>query len=124
MLLSDQILTLIWILIKIFCIVIPLVFCVAYLTYAERKVIAYMQDRIGPNRVGWYGLLQPIADAVKLLHKEIITPKPSNRYLFAIAPILSFAPALAAWAVIPFMPHIVLANVNAGLLYLYAMSSI
>jgi NADH-quinone oxidoreductase subunit H len=98
--------------------------CVAYLTYAERKVIAYMQDRIGPNRVGWFGLLQPIADAVKLLHKEIITPTHSNHYLFAVAPILSIAPALAAWAVIPFMPNLMLANIDAGLLYLFSMSSI
>lgn len=122
--LETQIIALIWILIKIICIVLPLMICVAYLTYAERKVIGYMQLRIGPNRVGWYGLLQPIADAVKLLHKEIIRPTLSNHYLFAIAPVLSIGPALAAWAVIPFMPNIVVANINAGVLYLFAMSSI
>jgi NADH-quinone oxidoreductase subunit H len=99
-------------------------FCIAYLTYAERKIIAYMQDRIGPNRVGWYGILQPIADTLKLLHKEIIIPTPSNKYLFVIAPLLSIAPALAAWAVIPFMPNLVLSDINAGVLYLFAMSSI
>lgn len=120
----TQLTTFIWILIKIILIVAPLLVCVAYLTYAERKVIGYMQDRIGPNRVGWFGLLQPFADAIKLLHKEIITPSASNHYLFAIAPILSFAPALAAWAVIPFMPNLVLANINAGLLYLFSMSSL
>ena len=120
----DQLMILIWILIKIVAIVLPLMLAVAYLTYAERKVIGYMQQRIGPNRVGWYGLLQPIADAVKLLFKEIITPTPSNKYLFSIAPILSIAPALAAWAVVPFMPEGVLANIDAGVLFLFAMGSI
>lgn len=120
----DFILPVIWVVIKVIAIVIPLMIAVAYLTYAERRVIGYMQNRRGPNRVGWYGLLQPIADALKLLHKEIITPSASNRYLFVIAPILSIAPALAAWAVIPFMPNLVLTNIDAGLLYLFAMSSI
>ncbi len=120
----DQLINLVWILIKILCIVLPLMFCIAYLTYAERKIIGYMQDRIGPNRVGWYGILQPIADTLKLLHKEIIIPTPSNKYLFVIAPLLSIAPALAAWAVIPFMPNLVLSDINAGVLYLFAMSSI
>jgi len=110
--------------IKIFMIVLPLLFVVAYLTFLERKVIGYMQDRIGPNRVGLRGLLQPIADVVKMLFKEIIIPSASNRFLYLVAPILSIAPSLAAWSVIPFQPHIVLADINAGVLFLFAMSSI
>lgn len=97
--------------------------CVAYLTYAERKVIGFMQIRIGPNRVGPLGLLQPIADAVKLLMKEIILPTNSSKGLFLLAPVLSIAPALAAWAVIPFTDKLVLANVNASLLYILALTS-
>ena len=104
-------------------IIIPLILVVAYYTYAERKVIGYMQDRIGPNRVGSFGLLQPIMDAVKLLLKEIITPDKSNKYLFFIAPVLAFAPAFAAWAVIPFAKGVVLTNMNLGLLYILAMTS-
>ncbi|MFZ9035200.1 MAG: NADH-quinone oxidoreductase subunit NuoH [Francisellaceae bacterium] len=114
----------IWIVLKILLIIIPLILVVAYYTYAERKVIGYMQDRIGPNRVGSFGLLQPIIDAVKLLLKEIIIPTKSNRYLFFIAPLLAFAPAYAAWAVVPFGKGIVLSNANAGLLYILAMTSI
>lgn len=117
-------LALLWILIKIIIIVIPLLVAVAYLTYAERRVIGYMQSRIGPNRVGIWGLGQPIADGVKLFLKETINPSASNRFLFILAPILSFAPALAAWAVIPFDKNWVLANVNAGVLYLLALTSI
>ncbi len=94
---------LVWNLVKIIAIVIPIFICVAYLTLAERKVIGYMQVRIGPNRVGPLGLLQPIADGMKLLFKEVILPHQSNKALFLIAPVLAFAPALAAWAVvIPF----------------------
>lgn len=113
-----------WIVFKILLIVLPLLLAVAYLTLAERKVIGYIQTRIGPNRVGFYGLLQPIADVVKLLFKEIIIPTRSSRYLFLVAPIFSIAPAVAGWAVIPFAKNLVLANINAGVLYLFAMSSV
>lgn len=120
----DQLLTLVWIIIKIVIILIPLFIAVAYATYGERKALAYLHGRVGPNRVGAKGLLQPIADAIKLLHKEIIVPSQSNRYLFLIAPMLAMMPALAAWAVIPFASGWVLANVNAGVLYLFAMTSL
>ena len=112
-----------WALAKIVAIVAPLMIAVAYLTYAERKVIGYMQVRIGPNRVGYKGLLQPIADGLKLMMKEIIIPSGANKFLFVLAPVLTIAPALAAWAVIPFSPQLVLANVDAGLLYILAMTS-
>lgn len=114
----------IWTLIKIFIIVIPLLLAVAYLTFAERKVIGYIQDRIGPNRVGIYGLGQPIADIVKLFCKEVIFPSASNRYLYILAPVLSIAPALAAWSIIPFQPHLLVTDINAGVLFLFAMSSL
>ena len=111
------------IIIKILVIVVPIMLSVAYLTLAERKVIGYIQVRIGPNRVGPRGLLQPIADGLKLALKEIIIPTNANRILFVIGPILTLAPALAAWAVIPFDENMVLANVDAGLLYILAMTS-
>jgi NADH-quinone oxidoreductase subunit H len=113
-----------WILVKIVVIVAPLMLGVAYLTYAERKVIGYMQVRIGPNRVGPYGLLQPIADGLKLLFKEIIVPTNSSKFLFVLAPMLSLMSALAAWAVIPFGDGMELAKVNAGLLYILAITSL
>ncbi|NJN45819.1 MAG: NADH-quinone oxidoreductase subunit NuoH [Candidatus Competibacteraceae bacterium] len=116
--------TLIIILVKILLILIPLMLSVAYLTFAERKIIGYMQVRLGPNRVGPQGWLQPIADAVKLLLKEIIIPAGANRFLFVIAPMLSIAPALAAWAVIPFSEGVALTNIDAGLLYLLALTSL
>jgi len=112
------------ILAKILIIVVPLMLCVAYLTYAERKIIGYMQLRIGPNRVGPRGWLQPIADAVKLMFKEVIIPAKSNHYLFVIAPTLAIGPALAAWAVIPFDDGLVLADVDASLLYILALTSV
>ncbi|MBI5783810.1 MAG: NADH-quinone oxidoreductase subunit NuoH [Gammaproteobacteria bacterium] len=108
---------------KIVLILVPLLLSVAYLTYAERKIIGYMQVRIGPNRVGPKGWLQPIADAVKLLLKEIIVPAKASRFLFIFAPILAFAPALAAWAVIPFTDRLWLSNIDAGLLYILALTS-
>jgi NADH-quinone oxidoreductase subunit H len=112
------------ILFKITLIVAPLMLAVAYTTYAERKVIGYIQVRIGPNRVGPRGWLQPIADAVKLLTKEVIVPTNANRFLFLSAPVLTLAPALAAWAVIPFADGWALADINAGLLYLLALTSL
>jgi NADH-quinone oxidoreductase subunit H len=114
----------VWTLAKIVAIVLPVVLCVAYLTLAERKIIGWMQVRIGPNRVGYRGLLQPFADVFKLLFKEIVVPTGANRYLFVIAPILAIAPALAAWAVVPFTDTLVLADIDAGLLFILAMTSL
>jgi len=113
----------VWALIKIVLIVAPLMLAVAYLTYFERKVIGYMQVRIGPNRVGPWGLIQPIADGLKLLLKEVIVPTNANKGVFIIAPMLALAPALAAWAVIPFTDSLVLANIDASLLYIMAITS-
>jgi NADH-quinone oxidoreductase subunit H len=113
----------IWTVVKIALIIAPLMLCVAYLTLAERKVIGYMQVRIGPNRVGPKGLLQPIADGLKLLFKEIIIPSGANKTLFILGPVLSIAPALAAWAVVPFTDTLVLANIDASLLYIMAITS-
>jgi NADH-quinone oxidoreductase subunit H len=113
-----------WTLLKIIAIAIPLILSVAYLTLAERKVIGYMQVRLGPNRVGPRGLLQPFADVLKLLIKEIVVPTGASKILFVLAPILMVTPALAAWAVIPFGPERVLANIDAGLLYILAMTSV
>ena len=115
---------LVWALIRIVVIVLPMFACVAYLTLWERKLIGWMHIRLGPNRVGPLGLLQPIADALKLLMKEIIAPTRASKVLYFIAPIMVIMPAFAAWAVIPFQAKMVLADVNAGLLYIMAISSI
>ncbi len=113
-----------WTLIKIVAVLAPLMGCVAYLTLWERKAIAFTQLRNGPNRVGPMGLLTPIADALKLLTKEIIVPSAASKGLFLLGPIMTIMPALAAWAVVPFGPDVVLANVNAGLLFLMAITSL
>jgi NADH-quinone oxidoreductase subunit H len=115
---------LVWNLVKIIAVVAPLMGAVAYLTLWERKVIGWMHVRLGPNRVGPAGLLQPIADGVKLLLKEIVVPSKSSKALFVIAPIMTIMPSLAAWAVIPFGPETALANVNAGLLFVMAITSL
>jgi len=112
-----------WNLAYIVAILVPLILSVAYLTLWERKLIGWIQIRIGPNRVGPLGLLQPIADGVKLLFKEIIVPANASKGLFILAPIMMVMPAIAAWAVIPFAPEVVLADINAGLLYVIALTS-
>ncbi len=112
-----------WTLIKIVLVVLPLMGCVAYLTLWERKAIGWMQIRLGPNRVGPLGLLQPIADALKLLTKEIIVPAAANKGLFFLGPIMTIMPALAAWVAVPFGPDVALANINAGLLFIMAITS-
>jgi NADH-quinone oxidoreductase subunit H len=114
----------IWTLLKIVVVVAPLMGAVAYLTLWERKFLGWMQVRLGPNRVGPWGLLQPIADAMKLLTKEILVPTAANKGLFFIGPVLTIMPAMAAWAVVPFGPDVALANVNAGLLYVMAIASV
>lgn len=110
--------------IKIIAILVPVLLCIAYYTLAERKVAAYIQGRIGANRVGFRGLLQPFADALKFLNKEYIYPAASNPILFTLAPILSVTTAIAGWAVIPVSPGFVVADIDAGLLYLFAVTSL
>lgn len=114
----------VWTLIKIVAVVLPLMGCVAYLTLWERKAIGWSQIRPGPNRVGPAGLLTPIADAVKLIFKEIIVPTAANKGLFFLGPVMTIMPALAAWVVVPFGPDVALANINAGLLFLMAITSV
>jgi NADH-quinone oxidoreductase subunit H len=113
----------VWSLVKIILVVAPLMGCVAYLTLWERKAIGFIQIRHGANRVGYFGLLQPIADGVKLLLKEIVIPARANKALFVIAPIMTIMPSLVAWSVIPFGPEVALANIDAGLLFLMAITS-
>jgi NADH-quinone oxidoreductase subunit H len=120
----ESILLVAFIVLKVLAVLIGLVVIVLYLTYFERKVIGYMHVRKGPNRVGPFGLFQPFADMLKLLSKEIIVPTASNRFLFILAPSLSFGIALVGWAVIPFDQGMVIANVDAGVLYVFAMSSL
>ncbi len=114
----------VWALVRIVIIVLPMFACVAYLTLWERKLIGWMHTRMGPNRVGPLGLLQPIADALKLLLKEIIQPIRANKLLYIVGPVMVIAPAFAAWAVVPFQDGMVLADVNAGLLYVMAITSV
>lgn len=113
----------VWALLKIVAVVLPLMGAVAYATLWERKFLGWMQVRIGPNRVGPWGLLQPIADAFKLLTKEILVPAMASRGLFFVGPVLTIMPAMAAWAVVPFGPDVALANINAGLLFIMAITS-
>ncbi len=120
----DALILTITTLLKIVAVLVPLILCVAYLTLAERKVIGSMQVRVGPNRVGFKGLGQPFADVFKLMFKEVIVPTSASKFLFLTAPILSLAPAVAAWAVIPFADGWAISDVNAGLLYVLAMTSI
>jgi len=122
--LFGSVFPLVWTLLKIVLIIAPLLLAVAYLTFWERKVIGWMQVRIGPNRVGPWGLIQPIADGLKLLLKEVVIPTGCDKSVFLLAPMFAFAPALAAWAVIPFNDTLVLANVNASLLYIMSITSI
>ena len=123
-LLGPTVWLVLWTLVKILVIAVPIILCVAYLTYWERKMIGFMHVRLGPTRVGFKGLLQPFADVFKLLTKEVIVPSQANKILFILAPVVTLMPALAAWAVVPFGPELVLANVNAGLLYVMAITSI
>lgn len=120
----QDIVTLVWTLIKVILIIAPLLLIVAYVTFWERKVIGWMQVRIGPNRVGPWGLIQPIADGLKLMLKEVTIPSGADKSVFLLAPVFAFAPALVAWAVIPFNDVLVLANVNASLLFIMAVTSI
>ncbi|MGH8370751.1 MAG: NADH-quinone oxidoreductase subunit H [Gammaproteobacteria bacterium] len=107
----------------IVAIMVPLIVCVGFMTLLERKVIGYMQGRLGPNRVGMHGTFQWLADVLKLVLKEVLLPTKANKFLFLVAPILSIGTAFAAWAVVPFDNGMLLANINAGLLYILALSS-
>jgi NADH-quinone oxidoreductase subunit H len=120
----EQLLYVVILVAKILAVIVPLILAVAYYTYFERKVIGWMQVRKGPNRIGPLGLFQPFADVFKLLLKEIVLPENANKFLFLLAPVLSLAPAFAAWAVVPFDDWAVIADIDAGLLYILALSSL
>ncbi|ABK46113.1 NADH dehydrogenase subunit H [Magnetococcus marinus MC-1] len=122
--LGETLWTLVWTILKIAVLIAPILFCVTYLTLAERRLIGFMQVRLGPNRVGVFGILQPLADAVKLFVKETMLPAKAHRTMFILAPILTFSTALVSWAVVPFSPELVLADVNVGVLFILAMSSL
>ena len=109
---------------KIVVVLVPLILAVAYFTYWERKIIGWIQNRVGPNRVGWKGVLQPFADVIKMLLKEIVIPTNSNRFLFLLAPVLALVPAFLVWAVVPFSDNFVIADIDAGLLYILALTSL
>ncbi|MCY3729914.1 MAG: NADH-quinone oxidoreductase subunit H, partial [Rhodospirillaceae bacterium] len=110
--------------IQVLVVLIPLLLTVAYFTYAERRLIGFIQNRLGPNRVGWQGVLQPFADLIKMMLKEVLIPANANRFLFLLAPLLTLTTAFAAWAVIPFDDEFVIADIDAGLLYVLAVTSL
>ena len=120
----DQLIELLIMVLKILAIVVPLILTVAYYTYFERKVIGYMQVRLGPNLIGPWGLFQPFADVAKLLLKEIVLPANANKFLFLLAPVVTLIPAFSAWAVVPFSDKLVLADIDAGLIFILALSSL
>ena len=122
--LPEQLRELIVILVQILPLTVTVILCVAFLTYGERKIIGYMQIRVGPNRVGPKGWFQPFADTIKLVIKEVVIPANSNRFLFVVAPLLSIVPALATWAVVPLFPGFAIADIDAGLLYVLALTSL
>ena len=124
LLLPDVVRDVAVILLKIIAVVVPLILGVAYFTYVERKVIGFIQHRVGPNRVGFRGLLQPFADLFKMMFKEVVVPSSSNRFLFVIAPLVSLIPAFAVWAVVPLSDNFVIADIDAGLLYVLALTSL
>jgi NADH-quinone oxidoreductase subunit H len=121
---DTTIVEVLFLIVKIICVIVPVLLCVAYLTYAERRIIGLMQLRKGPNVVGPFGLLQPIADAIKLLTKELIFPTKADKFLFKLAPLITFVLSLIGWAVIPFDKNLVLANIDVGVLYILAVSSL
>src|SRR5690606_24642279 len=124
LMLPEVVRDIIVVLLRIVVLLVPLILGVAYYTYAERKIIGFMQHRIGPNRVGYRGLLQPFADLFKMMFKELVIPTNANRFLFVIAPIVSLVPAFATWAAVPLSDEFVIANIDAGLLYILALTSL